>query len=135
MGFFNFCTPKNQKNKTDAETVSNSKCENQISLIPQTLSQLKQIGVNESSNLKLEYFFYTKSEKNAEELSKKLINMKYSSEFRLGAGNTGEYVVTGWTIPMKMDEKTIANWTREMCKFAEEYQSDFDGWGTSPEQN
>ena len=44
------------------------------------------------------------------------------------------FVITGWTSPIKMDENTVLNWTKDMCEVGYKYDCDFDGWGTNPDQ-
>ena len=52
----------------------------------------------------------------------------------LSASDDSIYIVTGWTVPIKMDKESAVNWTAAMCNLGLEHDAEFDGWGTNPEQ-
>ena len=106
----------------------------QTALSPKTLEQLRQLGVNADSALKLEYFFYTDAKAKAEPLAQKLRTLNYSVESRPLAGDQKLYLITGWTTPMRMDEETVTSWTEYMVRLGYEHDAEFDGWGTTPGQ-
>lgn len=119
---------------TSLPTISRTKCDNQLSLVPQTLNELYRTGITSDSKLKLEYFFYTSSEENARKLSKRLDSIKYFPKYSLSANDNNEFIITGWSSPVKMDEKSVKEWTLAMCYLGQSYNCDFDGWGTDPRQ-
>ena len=49
----------------------------QVELAPETLNQLKNYGVTDDSELKLEFFFYSKLLDNAEKLADELKKLNY----------------------------------------------------------
>lgn len=106
----------------------------QTTMTPQTLAQLYEHGVSEDSKLKLEYFFYTNSENKAASLHKALGELQYSGEYRQSASDDSIYIVTGWTVPISMSKDSAVSWTESMCRIGFEHDSEFDGWGTNPEQ-
>ena len=107
---------------------------NKLEATPQILGVLKEQGVTEESSLHLEFFFYTNSSEKASRLSKELSDLGYSSGFGPSAYNATEFLVTGWSIPVKMDEQSVLDWTVSMCDLAAGYDCEFDGWGTNPDQ-
>lgn len=107
---------------------------NMLKVTPQTLAQLREHNISDESTLKLEYFFYSNNEDNAIKLVNRLKSEGYSVEFGPSAGDRKLLVVTGWTIPMKMDEANILKWTEDMCNIGYEFDCDFDGWGTNLQQ-
>ena len=52
----------------------------------------------------------------------------------LFGSNRKQFVVTGWTMRMRMDEETVLQWTGLMSDVALEFDCEFDGWGTNPQQ-
>jgi regulator of RNase E activity RraB len=56
--------------------------------------------------------------------------------FRHGvsAGSEKLFMVTGWTTIMKMENEILKNWTKQMCELGYKFDCDFDGWGTTPDQ-
>jgi hypothetical protein len=106
----------------------------QLTMSPQTVAQLRTYGVTDESQLKLEYFFYTNTKEKAAALAQKLAGMGYTGSFDHSASDKKQFVVTGWTSPMRMDEKTVLDWTGRMCDAGREHDCEFDGWGTNPKQ-
>ena len=117
-----------------SETQFKENLTRQVSMTPQTLAQLYEHGISEDSELKLEYFFFTDSEDKAASLHESLAGMGYSGEYGQSASDDAIYIVTGWTVPIKMDKESAVEWTAAMCKLGFDHDAEFDGWGTNPEQ-
>src|SRR5947199_5163978 len=101
---------------------------------PETVAQLRKYGVKEESQLKVEYFFYTNTKEKASALAQRLADQSYTGTYDHSASDRKQFVVTGWTSPMKMDDKTVLGWTGRMCDIGYEQDCEFDGWGTNPKQ-
>src|SRR6188474_3165819 len=78
----------------------------QVALAPETLKHLKNYGVSDDSDLKLEFFFYAKMEDKAQMLAAALKKINYDVEFGKSAGDKKLFIITGWTTKMKMDDGT-----------------------------
>jgi len=107
----------------------------QIGLAPITLNHLRNYGVCDDKELKIEFFFYSKDQAKADALANKLKERKYEVETVESAGDKSLLLVTGWTTKMKMDDKTVERWTEDMCELGYRYDCKFDGWGTTPDQD
>jgi regulator of RNase E activity RraB len=107
----------------------------QVELTPLTLNQLRNYRVTDDNELKVEFFFYSRTQERAERLTEELKKINYEAEFRESAGKGKLFVITGWTNKMKMDGQTIKSWAKQMCELGYELDCDFDGWGTTPEQD
>jgi regulator of RNase E activity RraB len=107
----------------------------QQKLAPITLDQLRKLGVEDHKELRIEFFFYSKTVDKAEMLTMRLKQLNYETYFSESAGHKHRYLINGWTTEMKMDDQTVANWTTEMCKLGYKFDCEFDGWGTYPEQD
>ena len=108
--------------------------QSQLTMSPKTLSQLRNLGVNETKELKLEYFFHSNVSEKAESLRSKLEGMNYSVQIDKSAGDKKDLCITGWTTPLQMSDDIVVNWTREMCEIGFKCDCEFDGWGTFPDQ-
>ena len=106
----------------------------QMALTPQTVAELGRHGVTNNSRLRLEYFFYTNTPEKAAVLVKSLVAREYTSESRLAADKSGNYVITGWTTRMPVDLASVVKWTEDMCRVGFDHDCEFDGWGTNPRQ-
>jgi regulator of RNase E activity RraB len=107
----------------------------QASMTPQTMDQLREHGVTQTATLRIEFFFYTDTERKAGSLAEALRAMGYQAEAGPSAGDDKLFLVNGWTTPLKMDDAAVLDWTRQMCKLGYEHDCEFDGWGTNPSQS
>lgn len=112
-----------------------SNADKQVEMAPQTLKKLREYGVLDDKELKLEFFFYSDTIGKVERLSDELKKMHYEVEFGQSHGDKKLYILTGWTTKMKMDNGTVKAWAKEMCEMGYKFDCDFDGWGTIPEQD
>ena len=106
----------------------------QTSMSPDTLGELQKLGVSKDTSLKLEFFFYTNTSAKAKALATVIARKSYEVRHEKAAIGNGQFVITGWTQKMKMEDSIVASWAKEMCELGFEYDCEFDGWGTSPDQ-
>ncbi len=135
MGFFDlFSTKRNPDKKFVTEDSYKKNKDNQVNMAPQILRQLRDLGVTESKELKLEYFFYTDNVDKAKNLASEIQKMNYSVKYDKSSEDKKLFVITGWTIKMVMVDSVVINWTRHMCDLGYNFDCEFDGWGTEPDQ-
>ncbi len=103
-------------------------------MAPETLQQLRALGVTPERKLRLEYFFYTDTPAKAESLGAALSGKKYLVKCGTSASNESLQVVTGWTLAMPMEDAGLSAWIEEMCQLGFTHDCEFDGWSTTPEQ-
>ena len=134
MGFFDNVFGKKEidQYRTQEQQAANRK--KQLQMTPQTLDVLRQHGVDNERVLRLEFFFYTNASEKAAKLSDKLTSLGYSSKFGTSATGAKEFIVTGLSTPVKMDEASALEWTALMCDLGSNHDCEFDGWGTDPTQ-
>ena len=125
-------SPKLTRYLSESEFESNLAKQRAVS--PETIAQLREHGVTDDTELRLEFFFYTNLESNAAKLESALKQLGYDVESGESAADDGTFIVTGWTIPIKMDESSVVQWTDDMCRVGYTHDCDFDGWGTNPNQ-
>jgi len=135
MELFDFFTTKQNGNgQFVSEQQFKSNTTRQMQMTPQTMKQLRKIGVTADKELKLEYFFYTNTDDKAKIFETELEKLNYSVSYGQSAGDKKLFIVTGWTTKMKMANEVVVNWTKQMCELGYKFDCDFDGWGTSPDQ-
>lgn len=135
MGLFNFFKPKLTDGQFVTEAAFRSNRNKQMQMTPQTLDQLRKINVSPEKELKLEFFFYTNTAGKAEMLATEIEKTGYSVQHGISAEDKKLFIVTGWTTKMKMTNEVVEQWTKRMCEVGYEYDCEFDGWGTEPDQN
>lgn len=133
MGLFDFLKQKNN-GQFVSEAAFKRNFEKQKKMTPQTMGQLRKLSITEDQELKLEYFFYTNAAKKAEDLSQELSELKYSVEHGVSAHDKKLFVITGWTPKLKMETIVVEQWTGQMCEIGNKFDCEFDGWGTTPDQ-
>jgi regulator of RNase E activity RraB len=134
MGFFDlFISKQNQDKKFVTEDSFKRNRENQNRMAPYTIKQLRELGVTETNELKLEYFFYTNSIEKAKNLADEIQKMNYSVSYGKSAGDKTLFVITGWTMKMSIADSVVIEWTSQMCDLGYKFDCEFDGWGTEPD--
>jgi hypothetical protein len=134
MGLFDiFKKGKSGQFVTESEYRNNTDI--QLKLAPKTLGHLRGIGVDPEKKLKLEYFFYTNTVEKAAQFANHLQNMNYTADFGESASDKTRFIVKGWTTDMPMDDTTVQAWTKQMCELGFTFDCEFDGWGTTPDQD
>jgi hypothetical protein len=130
MGFFSKKEPARYLTSKAYERARAS----QIAMSPQTVAQLFGIGVPPGTPLRLEYFFYTDRDEKGEALNLALLEKGYSSECVPAADGSPTYCITGWSTPVRVEVQDVVLWTDSMLSLGYEHDCEFDGWGTTPDQ-
>lgn len=134
MGLFDFLKPKSNNGQFVSEAEYNNNRDKQMQMTPETLEQLRNLGVTADKELKLEYFFYTNTAEKAKQLATEIENLNYTVQHGVSSGDKNLFIVTGWTTKMKMSDEVVKQWTKQMCELGYKYDCEFDGWGTEPDQ-
>ena len=119
----------NQKRYVSEQSLKWS-LKNQIEMNSKTLEQLHKLGITNESRLKLQFFYCTNRSTKARKLVNALKDLSYQVESVDKAAGDKLWIISGWTNEIKMDLKTVTNWTTLMNHIGYEYNSEFDGWGT-----
>ncbi|HEY9000200.1 MAG TPA: ribonuclease E inhibitor RraB [Mucilaginibacter sp.] len=134
MGIFDFLKPNSGKEFVNERAFDKNRTL-QMQMAPKTLEQLYKYDVTEEKELKLEFFFYTNTAEKAEYFATELEKLNYSVHHGISASNKKLFIITGWTNKIKMADDIVANWTERMCEIGYEFDCEFDGWGTNPNQD
>ncbi|WP_419700212.1 ribonuclease E inhibitor RraB [Mucilaginibacter sp. NFX135] len=133
MGLFSFLKKQSDKQFLSEDTFENSKAK-QMSMAPLTMTELRKIEVKDDDYLKLEFFFYTNTDQKANALANELQKLNYEVGFGPSAADKKLFVITGWTTRMQMGDAVVVAWTKQMCELGNDFDCEFDGWGTTPDQ-
>ena len=103
---------------------------NQFKMNLKTLEMLQKLGITNECRLKLQFFYCTNRSTKARKLVNALEDLNYQVESVDKAAGDQTWIISGWTNEIKMDPKTVTNWTSLMKHLGYEYDCEFDGWGT-----
>jgi regulator of RNase E activity RraB len=129
-----FSTKQNTDEKFVTEDSYKKNKDNQVNMAPHTLKQLRDLGISETKELNLEYFFYTNNLDKAKNLAHEIQKLNYTVKYNKSAGDKKLFVITGWTIRLAMTASVVMDWTKQMCDLGYKFDCEFDGWGTEPDQ-
>jgi hypothetical protein len=135
MGFLSRlfgCKPGGGDGRFQSEAAHAENRSRQLEMAPQVIAQLRKHGVTDKIRLRLEYFFYTNTKEKAAALAQRLADLRYTGCYDRSASDERQFAVTGWTLPMGMNEQTLLDWIGRMCDLGREHDCEFDGWGTNP---
>ncbi|WP_312716916.1 ribonuclease E inhibitor RraB [Sphingobacterium multivorum] len=128
------CNQKKDEEVNDASSVVNYKivetatADNGLStedLDVRAIKNLEKAGIDKNSKRNIEFYFYSKVEEKAKQLTDHLRYMKYTAEYGISADKK-EFVVTGYTTPLEVG--ALVGWSKGMSQVATKYNSVFDGW-------
>jgi hypothetical protein len=126
---------KIQERRFITEDFCNAISQNQVAALPKILRVLKKNNVIESETRNLQFFFYTNTAGKAKLLSEELQKKEYSAEYKIAAHNKKQFVITGRTGEIALEQNTLAKWAKEMCALGFKCDCEFDGWGTEINQD
>jgi hypothetical protein len=99
-----------------------------------TLETLRHLEEKPSAELRLEFFFYTNSAGKAKEFCEYLRKKNYSADYEKTRKGKNLFSINGWTTKIPMKNETVIAWSKEMCESGFQYDCEFEGWGTTPDQ-
>ena len=77
----------------------------------------------------MEFFFYSKTKKNADELKKDLEKIVYEV-YGIERSTKNQYSIIGMTPPISLVEEKFKDWIKKMNEIGFINDCNFDGWGT-----
>ena len=132
MGIINFHTPKNKRHVSEASFQTNA--QRQSAAAPQVLGILKRHSLSDTNLRCLEFFFYTNTIEKAKSLAAELKKKEYTIAYREAGYPKNQFVITGWTRKISIEQNALSDWVKDMCEIGYKYDCEFDGWGTDVDQ-
>ena len=132
MGIINFHTLKNKRHVSEESFRTNA--QRQAAAAPQVLGILKQHSLSDTNLRCLEFFFYTNTIEKAKSLAAELKKKEYTVAYREAGYPKNQFVITGWTRKISIEDNTLSDWVKDMCELGYKYDCEFDGWGTDVDQ-
>ena len=125
--------PKNPGRFLSEQEATEDLVPGQIASNYNLLEVLRQHGVTDTDELKLEFAFFTNAQEKVENLKRALLTEAGYSVDDLSKVKK-LWRLTGWSNEIKMDIDSINHWTFDMCKTGFDSDCKFDGWGTFPDE-
>ena len=132
MGISGFHKPKDTRYVTEEAFKANSS--KQVEAVSTVLGVLRKHSLSDTNLRSLEFFFYTNTMEKAKLLAEELQKKEYSVAYRKSGYNKKQFVITGWTRKISIEDSALAVWAKEMCEVGYKYDCEFDGWGTDIDQ-
>ena len=127
MEILSFLKPKKKKRfVSENDFIANQ--DKQFRLSIESLVRLRDGGVEEEDELKIDYFFYTDSLEKSEKLEGEIQKLGYIVNHGTAAHDKSLFVLSGRTKAMKMMHETLREWIGEMCDLGYQYDCSFDTW-------
>lgn len=102
--------------------------EEKIKMIPKTIEELRKLNVSENDEMRIEYFFYSNSIKNAKLLANEIQKLNYSFHLDVFPEKKHLTLLSGFTSKIKLEHDVIKEWTIQMCNLGYRFDCIFDGW-------
>jgi hypothetical protein len=103
----------------------------QLTMNPKTWAELQEHGVDESSQLRLDFFYDAPGEREAQSLTAFL---RAETDYDVTAdGSQEQWSVTGTTQPTAVSLEILNQWVDWMVTAGAEHACEFDGWGAVAE--
>ena len=101
----------------------------QLQMAPHTWRRLTEFGVDENTELALNYIFNAPDKDKAA----KLVGMLHQYGYRADVRQTGtffnkKWIVEGWTNPGTFSPEKLDQWVQWMVQAGKECESHFDSW-------
>ena len=106
----------------------------QIAALPIVLGVLKKNSLTDTNLRSLEFFFYTNTIEKAKSLAAELKKKEYTVAYREAGYPKNQFVITGWTRKISIEQNALSDWVKDMCEIGYKYDCEFDGWGTDVDQ-
>jgi tetratricopeptide (TPR) repeat protein len=98
----------------------------------ESLADLEWYGVNDSSELNVQFFFFANNKATAEKLALTLRSLNYTiTPIVL---ENGTWSVNGWTTRLNMSLNSLNQWSEKMCRLAYKSGAEFDYWDVDTDQ-
>lgn len=89
---------------------------------------LRNSGVSERDRRSLKVYFITNSREKAKALIAELSALGHRCEWSPPSGRDNEFIVSGVTCDLSMNDEQIMKWTDEMCDLAAGLDCEFEHW-------
>jgi len=127
MNILSFLKPKKQKRLVSVNDF-NSSLGRHYRFATESLVTLRDTGVEEEDELKIDYFFYSDSPEKAQKLEKEIKKMDFIVNSEPAPHDKNLIVISGTTPSIKMMHESLSKWVTEMSELAFKHDCSFDSW-------
>jgi hypothetical protein len=94
-----------------------------------SLNFLYKKGIKDTNTLDVDFYFYSNEFEKLLNLSKELSILGHSlDDIEESDSESNEFVLTGTSPGVLMDETNLTTWTTDMCEIGFKYDCSFSGW-------
>ncbi|MBZ4033739.1 ribonuclease E inhibitor RraB [Flavobacterium sp. 17A] len=126
MNILSFLKPK--KKRTLSENDLNANLDRHYRIATESLVSLRDIGVEEEDELKIDYFFFSDTVEKAQILETEMKNMDFIVNYGTASHDKSLFVISGRTKKIRMMHESLSKWVTDMCQLGHKYDCTFDSW-------
>lgn len=127
-----FLKPKKQK-RLVSENDFNANLVKHYRLATESLVGLRDNGIEEEDELRIDFFFYADTRQKAEALQTEIIEKGFTSNFETALHDKNLFIVSGKTGKIKMMHEFLSKWVTEMSELGYEHDCILDSWSIDSE--
>ncbi|TCN59544.1 hypothetical protein D0809_06470 [Flavobacterium circumlabens] len=127
MEILSFLKPKKSKRQISENDFTANQGKH-LRLATESLVRLRDAGVEEEHELKIDYFYYSDSLEKVRKLEKEIQNMDYMVNYKPASHDKNLFVIYGRTPEIKMMHESLSKWVAEMCELGYKHDCNFDNW-------
>lgn len=127
MEILSFLKPKKERRLVSENDFETNQLRH-LRLATESLVSLRDAGVEEEDQLKIDYFFYSDTLEKAQKLQKELMKKDYVVTQGIKPEDKNLFVISGRTTEIKMMHESLSKWVTEMCELAYNHDCKFENW-------
>ncbi|WET01781.1 ribonuclease E inhibitor RraB [Flavobacterium sp. YJ01] len=127
-----FLKPKKQK-RLVSDNDFNANLVKHYRLATESLVSLRDAGIEEEDELRIDFFFYADTRQKAEALEMGIQEKDFSANFETALHDKNLFIISGKTGKIKMMHETLSKWVTEMSELGYGNDCIFDSWSIDSE--
>lgn len=97
-------------------------------LATESLVSLRDAGVEEEDEFRIDYFFLTNTLEKTKKLEKEIQKLEYIVNYGPATHDKNLFLISGRTTDIKMMHESLSKWVAEMCELGYKHDCNFDSW-------
>lgn len=127
-----FLKPKKKK-KLVSKNDFNANLVKHYRLATESLVSLRDAGIEEEDELRIDYVFYADTIQKAQTLEEQIQKKGFTASFEVALQDKNLFLISGKTGKIKMMHESLSKWVTEMSELGYEHDCIFDSWSIDSE--
>lgn len=127
-----FLKPKKQK-RLVSKNDFNANLVKHYRLATESLVSLRDAGIEEEDELKIDFFYYADTRQKAQKLESEIKERGFTANFETALHDKNLFIVSGKTVKIKMMHEFLSKWVTEMSELGYENDCILDSWSIDSE--